>query len=319
MQLADVVNDSFVEAIQNANKIVFHAVGDTGAAKGNNPTTEATVTDLMAADVQSGGVDSRASFFISAMLSTTLVKVSTITNQFYEAVPRLRSAHLRHSGNHDGMVFGPDPDTPNATSLKAFKRNFCAVAAGPSPDSGSLVRSVMTQPGVYFSLDAPFVSIIGLYSNVLEGPGVISSQWGSYPVGTSKPGSWRMNLTSETARMNGERAIVLAVHHPPLSIDTSTAGPRVSQTILMPAARRQDCGLMWCSLVMPPLPAILRSVDGHENPVYRLWQRRFRCHQTKDGIVAPYVQGDINASFGPLVNFGYLLLTVDMTNQTRST
>ena len=39
----------------------------------------------------------------------------------------------------------------------------------------------MTQPGVYFTLDAPFVSIIGLYTNVLEGPGVISSQDGKYP------------------------------------------------------------------------------------------------------------------------------------------
>ena len=39
----------------------------------------------------------------------------------------------------------------------------------------------MTQPGVYFILDAPFVSIIGLYTNVLEGPGVISSQDGHYP------------------------------------------------------------------------------------------------------------------------------------------
>ena len=29
----------------------------------------------------------------------------------------------------------------------------------------------MTQPGVYFTLDAPFVSIIGLYTNVLDGPG----------------------------------------------------------------------------------------------------------------------------------------------------
>ena len=41
---------------------------------------------------------------------------------------------------------------------------------------------MMTQPGVYFSLDAPFVSIIGLYSNVLDGPGVISSQGKHFPI-----------------------------------------------------------------------------------------------------------------------------------------
>ena len=47
----------------------------------------------------------------------------------------------------------------------------------------------MTQPGVYFTLDAPYVSIIGLYSNVLDsGAGVISSQGGHFP--SSETLSW---------------------------------------------------------------------------------------------------------------------------------
>lgn len=29
----------------------------------------------------------------------------------------------------------------------------------------------MTQPGVYWWLDAPFVDLLGLYSNTIEGPG----------------------------------------------------------------------------------------------------------------------------------------------------
>ena len=39
----------------------------------------------------------------------------------------------------------------------------------------------MTQPGVYFTLEAPFVRILALYSNRLEDPGVISSQGKTYP------------------------------------------------------------------------------------------------------------------------------------------
>ena len=39
----------------------------------------------------------------------------------------------------------------------------------------------MIEPGVYFTLDSPFVRILGLYSNVLEDPGVISAQNGTYP------------------------------------------------------------------------------------------------------------------------------------------
>jgi hypothetical protein len=34
---------------------------------------------------------------------------------------------------------------------------------------------------VYFTLDAPFVRILGLYSNCLEDPGVISRQGNKYP------------------------------------------------------------------------------------------------------------------------------------------
>jgi hypothetical protein len=34
-------------------------------------------------------------------------------------------------------------------------------------------------------------------------------------------------------------------------------------------------------------------------------------------IVAPYVEGDVTLEFGPLVNFGYLLVTVDMTNPNQ--
>jgi hypothetical protein len=42
----------------------------------------------------------------------------------------------------------------------------------------------MTQPGVYFTLDAPFVRIIGLFSNSLEDPKVISSEnkMGNFPM-----------------------------------------------------------------------------------------------------------------------------------------
>ena len=45
----------------------------------------------------------------------------------------------------------------------------------------------MTQPGVYFTLDAPFVSIIGLYTNVLEGPGVLDRPERPLPGAEGRP------------------------------------------------------------------------------------------------------------------------------------
>lgn len=86
----------------------------------------------------------------------------------------------------------------------------------------------MTQPGVYFTLDAPFVSIIGLYSNVLDnGPGVISSQGGHFPIVDDQLDF----LTNELKRLKpgrtaNKRAILLAVHHPSLSADAKHGGSK---------------------------------------------------------------------------------------------
>jgi len=102
----------------------------------------------------------------------------------FDALARFRSTGatvVAIPGNHDGMVFGQEKDLPQTPTLTAFLRNFCDTSPVPSPDAGTLVRSTMDQPGVYFTLDAPIVSIVGLYTNVLEGPGVISTQGGKYP------------------------------------------------------------------------------------------------------------------------------------------
>ena len=73
----------------------------------------------------------------------------------------------------------------------------------------------MNQPGVYFTLKAPFVTIVGLYSNLLEDPGVISSEEGKYPNLDDKQKDF---LQSELKLLHDENysgAVILAVHHPP--------------------------------------------------------------------------------------------------------
>jgi hypothetical protein len=75
----------------------------------------------------------------------------------------------------------------------------------------------MTQPGVYFALDAPFVRIIGLFSNALEDPGVISSEKGKW---ANVPDTQLDYLAAQLARIKKENysgAVILAVHHPPFS------------------------------------------------------------------------------------------------------
>ena len=191
MNLADVVGPGLIAGIQSARTIVFHSVGDTGAAKVTATLSaataiahEASVADAMAADVARGGPDAPAFFFHLGDIVYNFGEGQYYYDQFYEPFRAYDRPIFAIPGNHDGMVFGQNPDVPQVPTLQAFLRNFCAAESGPSPDAGGLMRSVMTQPGVYFTLDAPFVSIIGLYSNVLDGPGIISSQGGAYPTMT---------------------------------------------------------------------------------------------------------------------------------------
>jgi hypothetical protein len=75
----------------------------------------------------------------------------------------------------------------------------------------------MTQPGVYFTLDAPFVRIIGLFSNSLEDPGLISSEKGLWP---GVPDVQLDYLAAQLKRIKTEKytgAVILATHHPPFS------------------------------------------------------------------------------------------------------
>ncbi len=113
-------------------------------------------------------------------------------------------------GNHDGETFAQtDPK-----SLQAFLDNFCtATAAVPKIASDvRIFRETMTQPGVYWLLSAPFVNIIGLYSNIAEGPGSILGANND-----DKQLQWLGKTLSNLKQTADNRALVIATHHPPFS------------------------------------------------------------------------------------------------------
>lgn len=82
----------------------------------------------------------------------------------------------------------------------------------------------MIQPGVYFTMDAPFVRILGIYSNVLEDLGVISSENGTNTVLDDRQVAF---LTAALSRAKSEKfggAVISAVHHPPFTGRASHGG-----------------------------------------------------------------------------------------------
>ena len=324
LDLKDFLPAGVLAAINQAGRISFHTVGDTGAAKVNRSQTaataighQATVADSMVKDVDGGGGDAPAFFFNLGDVIYNFGEDQYYYDQFYEPYRDYDRPIFAIPGNHDGMVFGSGSSgAPAVPTLQGFLRNFCAKAPGAAPDAGGLARSLMVQPGVYFTLDAPYVSIIGLYSNVLDaGPGVISSQGGKFPISDEQ----LVFLKSELIRLKpqrqaGQRAVLLAVHHPPLSVDARHGGSSGIEADIDSCCTAAG---LWPDLVL----------SGHAHLYQRFTRNRPNGQQTPyitagcGGFAAtppmgqlpkaPTTLGDVTLEIDPIVDFGYVTVTTD--------
>ena len=201
-----------MQSILQAGQIVFHSVGDTGSVGG--PSTQSLVADKMVSDfVESNPADVPAFFFHLGDVVYYFGESTYYYDQFYEPYREYPAPILGIAGNHDGVVYSGDP----APTLDAFLRNFCAETPAQSADAGGLLRTTMIQPGVYFTLEAPFVRILALYSNVLEDPGVISGENGLNTVLDNRQVAFLTAALKRVKSDNFQGAVIIAVHHPPFT------------------------------------------------------------------------------------------------------
>jgi hypothetical protein len=200
---------TITNTIKSAGQIVFHCVGDTGSDKG--PGTQELVADKMVTDFSEANAADVPSFYYHlGDVVYYFGEGEYYYDEFYEPYRNYPCPILGIPGNHDGIVYPSDP----ATTLEGYLRNFCASAAAPSPDAAGLMRTTMIQPGVYYTFDAPFVRILGLYSNVLEDPGVISSQNGTYPALDQRQITFLTTALQRVKSQNYAGALIIATHHP---------------------------------------------------------------------------------------------------------
>jgi hypothetical protein len=211
MDLSLVIGANATQAIQSSGKITFHTVGDTGGI--HSPQFQFAVADAMAADVSSGA----AFWYHLGDVVYYFGQEQYYFEQFYDPYRDYNAPIFAIPGNHDGVVFKGE----SGNSLDAFIANFCTPQPTRSPDSQGAVRTTMDQPGVYFTLNAPFVKFIGLYSNTGEGgtEGVISGP----VVGNAQLLFLEQQLAAAKAeRASGQgRALIIATHHPPFTGSSS--------------------------------------------------------------------------------------------------
>jgi hypothetical protein len=212
-----------VQTLQSAGQIVFHIVGDIGASTAGKYPDEILVSDRLTEECQTAAPATRPAFlYLLGDLVYDFGESQHYYDQFYEPYRNYPAPIFAIPGNHDSFIV---PGTAASEApLDTFQRNFCATEPVVTPEAGSLHRTAMTQPGVYFTLDAPFVRIIGLFSNALEDPGVISSQGGTWK---AVPDYQLDFLSAQLSRVKTDGftgAILLAVHHPPFSYAPPAGG-----------------------------------------------------------------------------------------------
>jgi hypothetical protein len=209
MNLQDVIGQGGVDEIQQAGVIKFHVVGDTGRPSGDAMPQE-QVADAMTADYDPHAPKGHDPALLVHLGDVIYGhdKAQLYRDEFYRPYMKYPGKIIAIPGNHDGETFkGTDP-----VSLREFLNNFCAPKAVLPSIAGDvrIFRETMTQPGVYWMLTAPFVNIIGLYSNIAEGPGNLLGANGD-----DKQVKW---LTRTLASLKGNpKALVIATHHPPYS------------------------------------------------------------------------------------------------------
>ena len=199
-------NAKEMQRILDAGKLVFHGVGDTGGINGEE--AQEAVAHAMEEQIQQAASPAdRPAFFYHFGDVVYYNGLRHLYNaQFYDPFKYYPAPIPR---NHDGDTstrHGDEPDTD--PTLAGFIENFCA----PSPVHIDNYRETMTQPYVYWTLEAPFTTIIGLYSNVdgsLDGRGTIEQQ------------RW---FEAQIAEAPEDKCLIVVVHHPPYSLDAPHGG-----------------------------------------------------------------------------------------------
>lgn len=252
-----------VDAIQASGQLVFHATGDCGSTRG--PHFQSLVADKMVSDFQE--TDSKEVPQFNLLLGDIVYSFGEAQyyyDQFYEPYRDYPAPIFAVPGNHDGMV----APQVHVKSLEAFLRNFCSTDFTVTAEAGGLSRTAQIQPGVFFTFEAPFVRILGLYSNMLEDPGVIADQ----NVGNSQLKFLEAALRRVKAEAF-EGALLFAHHHPPYT--ASTAGSRHGWSVQMLADMDAVCQKagVWPHAVLA----------GHVHNYQRFTRTR------SDGTEIPYV------------------------------
>jgi hypothetical protein len=217
LDLSDLLAPEEMATIQRSGKFIFQATGDTGNVRNEY---QIEVAKLMKEDAAKTG--SKFCYHLGDVVYD-YGEDREYPGQFYDIYEGYDYPIVAIPGNHDGARFDGGPD-----SLAGFMANFCDTRPRMPPSIERIGRhpgrDTMTQPNCYWTLNTPFFTIIGLYTNVPSGGDVREPQL-----------SWFVN---EMRTAPTSKQLIVALHHPVHSVAKgSHAGSKALENLLLHACQ----------------------------------------------------------------------------------
>jgi acid phosphatase type 7 len=218
--LSQLLHADEVAKIAQSGKLVFHTVGDTGDERGDEMDF---VAAMMTEDYDNSADGEVPAFFYH--LGDVVYFAGDIDGygeNFYETYAEYPGLIVAIAGNHDCQPDDPQdgPVDPNKKPLDGWIQNF--MSTDPTK-LGSLKttssRTQMDLPNVYWTFMTPLATIIGLFSNVSETEAEIHQDQIDW-------------FKGELTAADPDKALIVAIHHPPFSGDNEHSGSAAAEKIL---------------------------------------------------------------------------------------
>ncbi len=187
------------------DQMVFHMVGDTGSVR--NPSFQKLVVAQMLRHFKENGTEEEDPQFLYHLgdVVYNFGEASEYRNQFFRPYEKYPAPIVAIAGNHDSEV---NPESKPYRSLDAFTAVFCDTEARTISFSGEAVRKSMTQPNVYWTLETPMATFIGLHSNTPK-----------FGVVTDEQRDWFKKELLAADKLRPDKAVIVCIHHSPYSAD----------------------------------------------------------------------------------------------------
>ena len=195
-----------VPNVGNKKKMVFHMIGDTGGL--GTPGIQHQVVTQMAAQYAEAIEDQPSFLYHLGDIVYHYGEAEHYEAPFLSPFENYPGPIYAIAGNHDSDI-NPDSED-HYDSLEAFYTAFCNTCPKTIYFGKDTQRKSQVQPNVYWTMEAPLATIIGLYTNV--------PKYGSI---RKEQRSWFIKELQNAAKLSAEKAIIVSLHHAPYSADTN--------------------------------------------------------------------------------------------------